>query len=97
MVGISIVRHVYDQNAKVIVNWFPTLTIILLIWLLVPVISLFVSALVYELIKRVVLIRNAKIRSLIITPYLSGAVFMIYSGFIFNIRSFHNIPNELKV
>ena len=96
MVGVSIVKSVYEGDVKDNVVWFPTLTIIVLIWLFVPFISMLLSALFYELIKRVVLIKNAKIRSLIITPYISGIVFISYFAFIFATQYFTKIPSKTK-
>lgn len=59
-----------------------------------PIIAIGVSAGVYWLIKKTILSHNTKIRALLVTPYLSGAVFLIYFAFFFTTEFYARIASS---
>ncbi len=91
MVSASLAQYTQSKGAKTIVAWFPDLTIILLVWILAPFVTMALSSLSYTIVKRTILIKNSRIRSLVVTPYISGAVFLIYFAFVFSTKQFKEI------
>ena len=67
-------------------------------WVATPFITMFLSCTTYWIIKKSILEKNTQIRSFIVTPYISGIVFMIYCSFAFTTEYYTKIEsNNLKM
>jgi phosphate/sulfate permease len=93
MVGAAAASSMFGHLARTRVNWFPTMTVVVLVWLFMPFIAMALSALTYQIVKKSVLESKSKFRALQVTPYISGAVFMIYFAFIFSTQYFSEISS----
>jgi len=82
MVGASISLLIHDSGVynEVSREIFIGLCIV---WLITPFFTIFLSSVLYWIIKKTILGSNAKIRAFIVTPYISGIIFAIYFSFIF--------------
>eukprot|EP01022_Parablepharisma_sp_SALTPOND_P000614 TRINITY_DN1032_c0_g1_i2.p2 TRINITY_DN1032_c0_g1~~TRINITY_DN1032_c0_g1_i2.p2 ORF type:complete len:370 (+),score=-3.89 TRINITY_DN1032_c0_g1_i2:204-1313(+) len=97
VVGMSLARNTYYDSGEDTIVWFPELTIVVLIWLFVPFVSLLLSAFIYGIIKKSIMAKNSKIQSMIITSYLSGVVFVLYFSFSFATKYFEDLSFDTKV
>jgi len=96
MFGLFLVRHYYNLNAHDQIVWYPTMCIILILYFAVPALSLFCASLLYKILKKTIMKHNSQIKSLIISQYLSGFVFMTCAGFIFTTEYFEQLPSYYR-
>jgi phosphate/sulfate permease len=78
--SISLLLHDTPIYNKISLEIFIGLGIV---WLITPFFTMFVSCLLYWIIKKTILGANVRIRAFIITTYISGIIFAIYFSFIF--------------
>ena len=90
MLGSSLAQIIYGSDTYNKISW-TILCQFFIVWAISPILTIFVSCIVYLIIQKIVLSGNAKIKSFIITPYISGMVFVIYISFIFTTPIYQNL------
>jgi len=83
MLGAAFSHLIFNTHVMMEVDIRKLVTVII-VWILSPFITMFISCALYGLIKRLILTRNTRLKALLFTPFMSGLVFIIYFSFFFS-------------
>lgn len=93
MLGSALAHIIFPSNVQLKVTW-ESLGFLVATWVISPFITMLTSFLVYWVIKKVILTGDTKLRALLITPFMSGVVFVIYFSFFFTTDFYMNLQNS---